>query len=110
MNIVGYDPLVSPETASSWGIKYLTLEEIWPIADYITVHTPLIPQTRNLIGTESLAACKPTVKIVNVARGGIVDEQALLKALNDGTCGGAGLDVFDTEPPQDLTLVQHPKV
>ncbi|KAL7636165.1 UNVERIFIED_CONTAM: hypothetical protein RMT77_012922 [Armadillidium vulgare] len=110
MRVIGYDPIVSPETAASWGVEYLTLEEIWPLADYITVHTPLIPQTKYLINEKVFRSCKPTVKIVNVARGGIVEEKALLEALNKGYCGGAALDVFEEEPPKDLTLVQHPKV
>ncbi|RXG62196.1 D-3-phosphoglycerate dehydrogenase, partial [Armadillidium vulgare] len=105
-----YDPIVSPETAASWGVEYLTLEKLWPLADYITVHTPLIPQTKYLINEKVFRSCKPTVKIVNVARGGIVEEKALLEALNKGYCGGAALDVFEEEPPKDLTLVQHPKV
>ncbi|KAB7504822.1 D-3-phosphoglycerate dehydrogenase [Armadillidium nasatum] len=110
MRVIGYDPIVSPETAASWGVEYLTLEKLWPLADYITVHTPLIPQTKYLINEKVFRSCKPTVKIVNVARGGIVEEKALLEALNNGYCGGAALDVFEEEPPKDLTLVQHPKV
>ncbi|MCL4141626.1 UNVERIFIED_CONTAM: hypothetical protein GTU68_040424, partial [Idotea baltica] len=110
MKVIGYDPMVSPETAAVWGIEYLSLESIWPLADYITVHTPLIPQTKYMINEKTLKLCKPTIRIVNVARGGIVEEKALLKALEAGTCGGAALDVFEEEPPKDFTLVRHPKV
>lgn len=110
MRSIGYDPLVSHETAASMGIEYFSLEEIWPQADYITVHTPLIPQTRYLINEAVLKKCKPSVKIVNVARGGIVEEKGLLKALQNCICGGAALDVFEEEPPQNMELIQHPKV
>lgn len=113
MNIVAFDPIVKPEVAAELGIKLLELEEIWPVADYITVHTPLIPETRNLINATSLAKCKKGVYIVNVARGGIVDEEALLNSLKIGHCGGAALDVFVEEPPKNpitLELIKHPKV
>ncbi|EFN78208.1 uncharacterized protein LOC105188969 [Harpegnathos saltator] len=113
MNVVGFDPIVSDEAATELGIKKLSLEEIWPVADYITVHTPLIPQTRYMINAVSLAKCKKGVNIINVARGGIVDEEALLNSLNSGHCGGAALDVFTQEPPMNpfiIELIQHPKV
>ncbi|XP_014469687.1 PREDICTED: D-3-phosphoglycerate dehydrogenase [Dinoponera quadriceps] len=113
MNVVAFDPVVSAEAAAELGIKKLNLEEIWPVADYITVHTPLIPQTRNLINATTLAKCKNGVNIINVARGGIVDEEALLNSLKSGHCGGAALDVFMEEPPKNpitLELIKHPKV
>jgi len=112
MKTVGYDPCVKKEDAEAWGIECLQLEEIWPLADFITVHTPLIKQTRGLINAAAFEKCKPTVRVINVARGGIIDENDLLQALNDGKCGGAGLDVFTSEPPIDvaLELVQHSKV
>ncbi|XP_049944527.1 D-3-phosphoglycerate dehydrogenase [Schistocerca serialis cubense] len=113
MTTIGFDPLVSAEAAQQFGVEKLELEEIWPRADYITVHTPLIPQTRNLINDEVLSKCKRGVRIVNVARGGIIDEKALLVALNDGRCGGAALDVLTEEPPRSdwlLELVRHPQV
>lgn len=110
MTIIGYDPVTPVEVAAEWGVESLPLESVWPRADYITVHTPLLPHTKNLINDEVLAKCKSGVRIVNVARGGIVDEAALLRALEAGTCGGAALDVFQEEPPTDLTLCKHPKV
>ncbi|KAK2581387.1 hypothetical protein KPH14_005071 [Odynerus spinipes] len=113
MNIVAFDPMLKNEAAESLGFKKVSLEEAWEVADYITVHTPLIPQTRNLINTTSLGKCKKGVKVINVARGGIVDEEALLDALKSGQCGGAALDVFTEEPPKSsvlLELIQHPKV
>lgn len=113
MKVIGFDPMVSREDAAKLNITSLGLDAIWPQADYITVHTPLIPQTRNLIGAESLRKCKKGVRIINVARGGIVDEVALLDSLKCGQCGGAALDVFCEEPPksaQTLELIRHPKV
>lgn len=110
MTTIGYDPMIPAEVTAGWGVESLSLEELWPRADYITVHTPLLPHTRNLIGEKVFAVCKPGVRVVNVARGGIVDEAALLKALDSGACGGAALDVFLEEPPTDLTLCRHPKV
>ncbi|XP_014256858.1 D-3-phosphoglycerate dehydrogenase [Cimex lectularius] len=113
MKVVGFDPLVDAEQARALGIEKADLEQIWPVADYITVHTPLIPQTRNLINETTLAKCKKGVKVVNVARGGIVDEKALLNSLKANHCGGAALDVFSEEPPKSpwlLELVRHPKV
>ena len=110
MTTIGYDPFVSKEAGAEVGIEVLSLEEIWPRADYITVHTPLLPHTKNLVGTNALASCKNGVRIINVARGGIVDEAALLDSLNSGKCAGAALDVFTEEPPTDISLCQHPKV
>ncbi|KAI4483895.1 hypothetical protein M0802_013198 [Mischocyttarus mexicanus] len=113
MNIVAFDPLLKTEVAESLGFKKITLDEAWEVADYITVHTPLIPKTRNLINPTTLGKCKKGVYIINVARGGIVDEEALLNALKSGQCGGAALDVFTEEPPKSQTiieLIKHPNV
>ncbi|KAK7070646.1 hypothetical protein SK128_006852 [Halocaridina rubra] len=110
MTTIGYDPLIPAKVTAEWGVESLPLEEIWPKADYITVHTPLLPHTKNLIGETVFKTCKQGLRIVNVARGGIVDEAALLQALDSGTCAGAALDVFLEEPPTDLTLCKHPKV
>ncbi|KAK0078075.1 hypothetical protein PV326_009605, partial [Microctonus aethiopoides] len=113
MKIICFDPMLSAEDTKKIGATKMSLNDIWPIADYITVHTPLIPQTRNLINATTLSSCKKGVKIINVARGGIVDEEALLQSLKSGHCGGAALDVFLEEPPKNpitLELIQHPKV
>lgn len=91
----------------------MELNAVWPLADFITVHTPLIPQTRNLISKESLSKSKRGVKVVNVARGGIVNEADLLEALQSGQCGGAAIDVYEEEPPKNevtKALIQHPAV
>ncbi|XP_054011869.1 hydroxypyruvate reductase-like [Hylaeus anthracinus] len=113
MRVIAFDPILTPSEAVKLDVEKLSLDEIWPQADYITVHTPLIPQTRNLINSTTLAKCKKGVRIVNVARGGIVDEEALLNSLKLGHCGGAALDVFVQEPPTNpttLELIAHPKV
>ncbi|XP_046423319.1 D-3-phosphoglycerate dehydrogenase [Neodiprion fabricii] len=113
MRVIGFDPMTSTEAAKEFGVEKMELEQIWPLADYITVHTPLIPQTRNLINATTLAKSKKGVRVINVARGGIVDEEALLDSLKAGHCGGAALDVFVEEPPKNpatLELIQHPNV
>uniref|UniRef100_A0A672YKA9 phosphoglycerate dehydrogenase n=1 Tax=Sphaeramia orbicularis TaxID=375764 RepID=A0A672YKA9_9TELE len=110
MRTIGYDPITPPEVATSWGVEPMSLEQLWPQCDYITVHTPLMPSTVGLLNDETFAKCKKGVKVVNCARGGIIDEAALLRALESGQCGGAGLDVFIEEPPKDRSLVNHPNV
>ncbi|KAM9710511.1 D-3-phosphoglycerate dehydrogenase [Menidia menidia] len=110
MRTIGYDPITPPEVSAGWGVEQMSLEQLWPQCDYITVHTPLMPATVGLLSDETFAKCKRGVKVVNCARGGIVDEAALLRALESGQCGGAGLDVFVEEPPRDRSLVDHPNV
>jgi len=112
MVTVGYDPIMAPEVAARAGIAPVTLEELWARSDYITLHTPRTPETANLICAASLARCKTGVRIVNVARGGIVHEGDLLEALNSGKVAAAALDVFSTEPPPEAAraLLQHPHV
>ncbi|PBC33309.1 D-3-phosphoglycerate dehydrogenase [Apis cerana cerana] len=113
MRVIAFDPLLTSEDANYLNVEKFSLDEIWPMADYITVHTPLIPQTKNLINATTLAKCKKGIRIINVARGGIVDEEALLNALKSGHCAGAALDVFTEEPPKNsvtLELIAHPKV
>ncbi len=111
MKVIGYDPFLSAERALELGIESLPLDEIWPQADYITVHTPLTAETRHIIGAKELATMKPTVRLINCARGGLIDEAALLDALNAGKVAGAAIDVFDPEPPPaDHPLIGHPNV
>ncbi|XP_054471572.1 D-3-phosphoglycerate dehydrogenase [Anoplopoma fimbria] len=110
MRTIGYDPITPPEVSASWGVEQMSLEQLWPQCDYITVHTPLMPSTVGLLNDESFAKCKKGVKVVNCARGGIIDEAALLRAVESGQCGGAGLDVFVEEPPKDRALIDHPNV
>ncbi len=110
MNVIAFDPLLSPENMAKSGVEPAGLDDIFRRSDFITVHSPLTKETKNLIGEKSLQKCKRGVRIINCARGGIVDEQALLFALTSGVVGGAALDVFETEPPHNSPLVNHPHV
>ncbi len=112
MSVVGYDPFLAPEKAAELGIEAVaTLDDLWGRCDYITLHTPLSAETRNLIGAKELAAMKKGVRLINCARGGLIDEPALVAALDSGQVAGAAVDVFDPEPPKpDNVLVPHPKV
>jgi len=110
MRVIGVDPFISREIAQRCGIELVSLDDIWAEADYITVHTPLNESTRHMINTESLARCKDGVRIINCARGGIVDENALLDAIESGKVAGAALDVYENEPPERTPLVVHEKV
>lgn len=111
MKVIGYDPVISPERANELGVELLELDEVFKQADILTVHTPVIESTRHIIGKRTFEICKPGVRVINCARGGLVDEAALLEALESGKCAGAALDVFEKEPPgKDNPLVQHPKV
>ncbi|NEE11318.1 phosphoglycerate dehydrogenase, partial [Streptomyces sp. SID7499] len=101
MKIVAYDPYVQPARAAQMGVKLLSLDELLEVADFITVHLPKTPETLGLIGDEALHKVKPSVRIVNAARGGIVDEEALASALKEGRVAGAGLDVYAKEPCTD---------
>jgi len=99
MRVLAYDPFVSPETAAKLGVEMASLDEIYTSADFISVHTPLTKETRGLINAATFAKMKKGVRIINCARGGIVDESALLEAITNGTVAGAALDVFVEEPP-----------
>ncbi len=111
MKLIGYDPFLTAEAAERIGVELLGLDDIWKRADLITVHTPLTDDTRGLLGAASFAKMKDGVLIVNAARGGIVDEAALLAALDSGKVAGAALDVFSEEPPpKDHPLVAHERV
>jgi D-3-phosphoglycerate dehydrogenase len=110
MSVIGSDPVLGSEIAARMGIELVTTDELFRRADFITVHTPLSDETRGLLNRESLARCKRGVRIINCARGGIVDEAALLEALESGHVEGAALDVFEVEPPADSPLVRHERV
>jgi D-3-phosphoglycerate dehydrogenase / 2-oxoglutarate reductase len=109
-HVVAYDPYVSAARAAQLGIELLTLDELLARADFISVHLPKTPETAGLIGKEALAKTKPGVVIVNAARGGLIDEQALADAVISGHVRGAGLDVFSTEPCTDSPLFELPQV
>jgi D-3-phosphoglycerate dehydrogenase len=106
MKVLGYDPFVTEERAKRMGVKLADLETIYREADFITLHLPLNDKTRNMIGAEQLKMMKKDVKIINVARGGIINEKALYEALAAGEIGGAALDVFEVEPITDSPLFQ----
>jgi D-3-phosphoglycerate dehydrogenase len=102
--LIAYDPYLAPARAAQIGVKLVSLEELLREADFISIHLPKTPETVGLIGKEQLALCKPGVRIVNAARGGLVDEEALAEALPSGHVGGAGIDVFAKEPCTDSPL------
>jgi D-3-phosphoglycerate dehydrogenase / 2-oxoglutarate reductase len=110
MNIMAYDPFLSNERADELGVTKATVEEICAQADFITVHTPLLPETRNLINAEKFAIMKDGVRIINCARGGIINEDDLYDAIVAGKVAGAALDVFVEEPATDHKLLTLPQV
>lgn len=110
MKVVAYDPFLSEERARSMGVTKVELDELLARADFITLHVPLTEKTRNILSAEALAKTKPGVRIINCARGGLVDEAALLAALNSGQVAGAALDVFAVEPATESPLFGHPQV
>ena len=108
MRVVAFDPFLSPERAVEMGVEKVELDELLARADFITLHTPLTDQTRNILSKENIAKTKQGVRIINCARGGLVDEAALKEALDSGHVGGAALDVFVTEPAKDSPLFGTP--
>jgi D-3-phosphoglycerate dehydrogenase len=108
--LVAYDPYISPARAAQLGIELLDLDELLARADVISIHLPKTPETKGLIGADQLAKTKPGVLIVNAARGGLIDEQALADAVRDGQVGGAGVDVFVEEPTTSSPLFGLPNV
>src|SRR6476660_7289648 len=110
MKVIAYDPFLSPERASDLGVEKVELEELFRRADFITLHTPLTDKTRNIIDAAALARMKKGVRLINCARGGLVDEQALVEALNSGHVAGAAFDVFVEEPATSNVLFGHPHV
>ena len=105
MKLVGYDPFISQEMAVKLGVRILPLEKVMEEADFVTIHAPLTPTTHHLIGKDQLEMLKPSALIINCARGGIIDEDALYEALKSGRIAGAALDVFETEPPKGSKLM-----
>ena len=104
MNVIAYDPYLQPARAAQLGVDLVSLEDLLKRSDFITIHLPKTKETANLIGVEALKKVKPSVRIINAARGGVLDEAALFEALKDGRVAGAGLDVFATEPCTDSPL------
>jgi len=110
MTVLAHDPFVPEQAAADLGLTLLSLDDVISQADYITLHLPSSPSTRRLLDAARLAACKPGVVIVNTARGDLIDEPALLDALERGHVAGAGLDVFAVEPPKEWPLAAHAHV
>jgi D-3-phosphoglycerate dehydrogenase len=111
MRVMGFDPFLSPDRAAELGIELIeSVRGMLPHVDYLTVHTPLTDETRHLVGMEELKLLKPGVRLVNCARGGIYDEQALAAGLQSGVIGGVALDVFEKEPCTDSPLFDMPGV
>jgi D-3-phosphoglycerate dehydrogenase len=110
MHIVGYDPFIGKEKAAQFGVDSMSVEELFRVSDVITVHTPLIKETRHLINAKSIATMKDGVRIINCARGGIIDEKALYDAIKSGKVAGAALDVFEEEPPFQSPLLELDQV
>jgi D-3-phosphoglycerate dehydrogenase len=108
MKVVAFDPFLTPERAVELGVEKVDLDTLLARADFITLHTPLTEQTRNILSRENLAKTRKGVRIVNCARGGLIDEAALKEGLDSGHIAGAALDVFETEPAKDSPLFGTP--
>jgi D-3-phosphoglycerate dehydrogenase len=110
MNVIAYDPFLTEELARKRGVESVSLDDLLARSDYITIHTPLNKSTRHLLSAEAFSKMKDGVMLVHCARGGIVEEGALLEALRSGKVGGAALDVFETEPPGENPLLEMDNV
>ena len=110
MRVVAYDPYLSPERAAEWGVQLLKLDELLAQADYVSLHTALSPATDKMINAQTLAQMKRGARLINTARGELIDEAALAEALRSGHLGGAGLDVFTVEPLRDSPLMEFQNV
>ncbi|MEI7960860.1 MAG: hydroxyacid dehydrogenase [archaeon] len=110
MKVIVYDPFITEEKLAEIGVKKAELAQIYANADYITVHVPLTPQTKNMISDKEFGEMKKGVRILNVARGGVINEDALLNALDSGKVAAAGLDVYNEEPPLSRKLIEHKNV
>jgi D-3-phosphoglycerate dehydrogenase len=108
--LIGYDPFISPVRAEQIGVELVSLDELIRQSDFITIHIPRTPETTGLIGKKEFALAKPSLRIVNCSRGGIIHEQDLVDALTSGAIAGAGLDVFVNEPPKDSPLLSAPNI
>ena len=110
MRVVAHDPFIAQEVAEGMGVELLSLDEVCAVADFLTLHLPSTAETRHLFNDERFARVKPGLRIINTARGDLIDEEALRRAIEKGLVAAAALDVFDTEPPVDWTLAQLPQV
>ena len=110
MRIVAHDPYISKDLANGLGVELMSLDEVCAIADYLTLHLPSTAETRHLFNDDRFARCKPGIRLVNTARGDLIDGAALKRAIESGIVAGAGLDVFEKEPPTDWSLAQMPQI
>ena len=110
MRIVAHDPYIAREVAASLGVELMTLDEVCAAADYLTLHLPSTPETRHLFDDARFARCKPGIRIVNTARGELIDENSLRRAIEGEIVAAAALDVFEREPPDDWSLAQLPQI
>ena len=110
MRVVAHDPYISKEIAAAHGVELMSLDEVCAAADYLTLHLPATAETRRIFNDERFARCRPGIRIINTARGELIDEAALRRALDRGIVGAAALDVFEREPPADWSLAQLPQV
>lgn len=110
MRVIAFDPFLTPERAIQLGVEKVELDDLFKRADFITLHTPLTDKTRNILSAENIGKCKKGVRIINCARGGLIDEEALKIALDNGQVAGAALDVFLVEPAKSHPLFNHPNV
>jgi len=110
MSVIGYDALIPPDEIQGRGLEPVELPELYYRSDFISLHVPLSPETRNLVDGQALGLMKRGVRLICTARGGVIDETALLGALESGQVAGAALDVFAKEPPGMTALVAHPQV
>jgi D-3-phosphoglycerate dehydrogenase len=110
MRVVAHDPFISKEVAAGLGVELMTFDGLCAIADYVTLHLPATPETKHLFNDERFARCKGGVRLVNTARGELIDEHALRRAIDSGIVAAAALDVFETEPPNDWSLARHPQI
>src|SRR5262249_44322207 len=110
MRVVAHDPFISKEVATSLNVELMSLDDVCAVADYLTLHLPATADTRHLFDDAQFGRCKAGVRLVNRARGDVVDEGALRRAIESGQVAAAALDVFETEPPSDWSLAQLPQV
>jgi D-3-phosphoglycerate dehydrogenase len=110
MKVIAYDPFISPERAHNLKVKLVSFEQLLKESDFISLHVPMTPQTKRLIGAKELAMVKPTVCIINTARGGLIKEEALLKAIKENRVAGAAMDVFAVEPTTKSILFENDKI
>ena len=110
MRIIAHDPYIAKDVAAGLHVELLSLDEVCAAADFLTLHLPSTPETRHLFNDERFSKCKPGLRLINTARGELVDEASLRRAIEQGIIAGAGLDVFETEPPADWSLAQLPQV